>query len=168
MLHHVHATVANAEQCCLGVSGVRHLPSLSHEGPTGCWFTGDNRIVGFDLLAIKLAFDSVEHVSNLSAMTAVVRIITISAWVAMTGMLIQIELRNRLDRAKYRWAEDRAIALRTGATPPAIPVNDSFWRTIRASWAGTWPVLGGIGLTVALWCLAGLIDVSVPPVTSPK
>jgi hypothetical protein len=47
-------------------------------------------IVGFDLLAIKLAFDSVEHVSNLSAMTAVVRIITISAWVAMTGMLIQI------------------------------------------------------------------------------
>jgi hypothetical protein len=125
-------------------------------------------IVGFDLLAIKLAFDSVEHVSNLSAMTAVVRIITISAWVAMTGLLIQIELRNRLDRAKYRWAEDRAIALRTGATPPAIPVNDSFWRTIRASWAGTWPVLGGIGLTVALWWLAGLIDVSVPPVTSPK
>jgi hypothetical protein len=83
-------------------------------------------IVGFDLLAIKLALDSVEHVSNLSTLTTVVRIIivsfiTVSAWVAMTGMLFQIELRNRLDRAKYRWAQERAIALRTGATPPSVP-----------------------------------------------
>jgi hypothetical protein len=125
-------------------------------------------IVGFDLLAIKLALDSVEHVSNLSALTAVVRIITLSAWVAMTGMLFQIELRNRIDRAKYKWAEEWAIALRTGATPQPVPVNDSFWRTIRNSWAGTWPVLGGIGLTIAIWWLAGLIDVSVPPVTAAK
>jgi hypothetical protein len=116
-------------------------------------------IVGFDLLAVKLALDSADHVTSLHQLTWVIRIITVSSFIALSGMLFQIEVRNRLDRAKYTWAELTREAMDSVGAPPAGYVLDSLGKTIRNSWAATWTVAGAAGLTIAFWWLAALVHV---------
>ncbi|MDX3458809.1 hypothetical protein PV396_44000 [Streptomyces sp. ME02-8801-2C] len=112
----------------------------------------------FDFIATKLVQDSVGHVSHVHQLAWVLRLVVVGAFVALVGMLVQVESRNRNDRLTYLWLEDQARALREGQTASSVPkVEESLWQTCSRSWASTWP-LGAIGgLTIALFWFAGLL-----------
>jgi hypothetical protein len=115
-------------------------------------------IVAFDLLILKLGLDAAEQVSDYQELTWALRLVAVFAFVILAGMLVQLEIRNREDRRLYRAAERRMDALRRGEDASAIePLDESTWHTVRQSWITTWPLLGMLGLTIAIWWIASLL-----------
>jgi len=113
-------------------------------------------IVAFDLVILRYALDSTGDISDQSELTWALRMIATVAFVVLTGMLCQLEIRNRSDRILYKDAEHRAEKIRRGEPPMHEPKTESLIFTIRQSWATTWPLAGVLSLTIAIWWLAGL------------
>jgi len=115
-------------------------------------------VVAFDLLLLKIAVEAADRVEDQAGLTMAIRLIAIFALLVLAGMLIQIELRNRDDRLVYRHAGERVRAIRRGATARAEQDRkEGFWITVSRSWATTWPLLGVLVLTIAIWSIAGLL-----------
>jgi hypothetical protein len=115
-------------------------------------------IVAFDLIVLKLALDASDRVSDQSELTWSIRLIAVFALVILAGMLAQLEIRNRGDRQLYRAAERRMEAIRLGEDLTKVkPVEESWPYTVRQAWATTWPLLGMLVLTIAIWWMAGLL-----------
>jgi hypothetical protein len=115
-------------------------------------------IVAFDLLVLKLALDAADQVSDQSELTWAIRGIAVFALIVLTGMLVQLEIRNRGDRQVYRAAERRMEAIRRGEDPAGIEApEEALSYTVRQAWATTWPLLGVAVLTVAIFVMAGLL-----------
>lgn len=116
-------------------------------------------VVTSDLLVLKLAVDSADHVGNHNQLAWAVRLILVVAFVVMAGMLVQLEIRNRDDRCIYRLAERRADAIQNGEDPKkVVGRTEGPWATTSRSWASSWPFAGVFFLTIALCWLAGLIN----------
>jgi hypothetical protein len=116
-------------------------------------------VVAFDLILLKIALEvSDQVVGDQGRLTWAIRAIAVFAFFALAGMLVQIEHRNRDDRREYRNAIERVRAIRDGEDPATIETpEEPFWHTVRRSWATTWPLLGTLVLTAAIWVMAGLI-----------
>jgi hypothetical protein len=115
-------------------------------------------IVAFDLIVLKLAVDAAGQVSDHEQLAWIVRLIGVGAFVVLTGMLIQLEIRNRGDRSVYRDAEKRIEELQWDpGRAPERPREESIWSTVRQSWATTWTLGGVLVLTIAMWWMAGLL-----------
>jgi len=125
-------------------------------------------IVGFDLLVLKLALDASESVTDHSELAWAVRAVAAGAFAVLTGMLIQIESRNRTDRKIYIAASSRADAIRKGGSTVGMnaeDVKESLWKTVKNSWATTWTLLGVLFLTVTICLTAPLFSDHRPPPT---
>ena len=115
-------------------------------------------VVGFDLVVMKLAIDAADNVTNHQELAWIVRLIAVGAFVVLAGMLTQLEIRSRRDRMVYWACQLRAEAIREGRDPANVtPAAETPLKTVRNSWASTWPLLGVFGLTVAICWLAGLL-----------
>jgi hypothetical protein len=114
-------------------------------------------IVTFDLLILKFGFDAGGDVTDVSELTWAIRVVSAMAFVVLMGMLIQIEVSNHRDRIRYRYADARAKKMQMGQAPPPKAKQETFWASVGRSWATTWPLLGVLCLTAAIWWLAGLI-----------
>jgi hypothetical protein len=115
-------------------------------------------VVTFDLLFMKLALDAADRVQNVGQLAWTVRLAAIGALLTLAAMLYQIEVRSRRDRTACRTAEERARCLFEERDPLEIPAHsETYWGSWRQSWATTWPMLGMLFLTVAIWWLAGLM-----------
>jgi hypothetical protein len=120
-------------------------------------------VVAFDLILLKIALEVSGQVLDQDGLTWAIRGIVTFAFITLSGMLIQIEHRNRDDRREYRNAIERVRAIRRGEDPAAIETPEESLRlTVRRSWATTWPLLGTLALTVAIWVMAGLLSHSRP------
>jgi hypothetical protein len=120
-----------------------------------------------DFVATKLALDAAGRVSDPQQLTSVLRFVLIGGFVALAGMAVQIERRNRLDRIVYLTNEDRALAALRGDDPASVQGHaETPWRSVRQSWATTWPLVGLAGLTAALCWFAGLIGNPAPKATT--
>ena len=118
-------------------------------------------MVAFDLIVLKLALEVSDQTADQDSLTWAIRAIAIFAFLTLAGMLAQIEHRNRDDRRAYRNAAERVRAIRQGEDPAKIKTpEESLWQTVRRSWATTWPLLGVLVLTVAIWVMAGLLSPS--------
>jgi hypothetical protein len=121
-------------------------------------------VVAFDLLLLKVAVEAADRVDDQAGLTMAIRLIAVCALIVLAGMLTQIERRNRDDRLVYRNATERVRAIRRGSTPrPVGDLREGFWTTVSRSWATTWPLLGVLVLTIAIWSIAGLL--THPPAT---
>jgi hypothetical protein len=113
-------------------------------------------IVSLDLLIVKFAIDASAHVTGVHRLAWAIRFITGGACVVLAGMLCQIEARNRRNRIAYINAEIQARPPRAG-TPDEETYDESVWFSVWQSWASTWPFLGALGLTGAVWVVVGLL-----------
>jgi hypothetical protein len=115
-------------------------------------------VISFDLVVIKLGIDASAHVRNRSELAWIVRLVASTSFLVVAGMLFQLETRSRRGRALYWAAELRAEAIRRGHDPSVVATADeTFAESIKNSWATTWPLAGLLGLTVAMWLLAGIL-----------
>ncbi len=115
-------------------------------------------VVAFDLLLLKIAVEAADRVDDQAGLTTAIRLIAVFAFLVLAGMLTQIEIRNRDDRLVYRNASERVRAIRSGSTPRAEEdLREGFWTSVSRSWATTWPLLGVLVLTIAIWSIAGLL-----------
>jgi hypothetical protein len=78
-------------------------------------------VVAFDLIVLKLALEAADNVNDHAELAWAIRLIAAGAFVVLAGMLLQIEIRNRDDRAIYTTATTRAERIRLGEPPE----NDS-------------------------------------------
>ena len=125
-------------------------------------------VVAFDLIILKIALEASDQVADQAGLVWAVRAIVAFAFLALAGMLIQIEHRNRDDRREYRNAIDRVKAIRRDENPAAIETpEESFAYSVRRSWATTWPLLGTLILTVAIWVIVGLLSTARNTSTRP-
>lgn|GEM_PF-2804247 len=126
-------------------------------------------VVAFDLILLKLALEVADQVPDHAELAWSIRAIAAFAFLALAGMLVQIEQRNRDDRREYRNAIERVRAIRRGEDPGGIETpEEDFWHTVRRSWATTWPLLGAFALTVAIWVIAGLLPHAEPDPRAPS
>ncbi len=115
-------------------------------------------VVAFDLLLLKIAVEAADRVDDQAGLTMAIRLIAVVAFLVLAGMLTQIEIRNRDDRLVYRNATERVRAIRRGSTPRTEEdLREGFWVSVGRSWATTWPLLGVLVLTIAIWSIAGLL-----------
>src|SRR3954454_12884455 len=115
-------------------------------------------VVAFDLIVLKLALEAADKVTDQTELAWAIRLIAAVAFAVLAGMLLQIETRNRDDRAVYRAATDRAEKIRQGKPMPAQTLpTESFWLTVSRSWATSWTLGGVLVLTIAIWWMAGLL-----------
>jgi len=115
-------------------------------------------VVAFDLIVLKLALEAADKVSDQGELAWAIRLIAAVAFAVLAEMLLQIEGRNRDDRAIYSAATERAEKIRQGKPPPVeAPPAESFWLTVSRSWATSWTLGGVLVLTIAIWWMAGLL-----------
>jgi hypothetical protein len=118
-------------------------------------------VVSFDLVILKIALDSTKNVRDVGQMAWLVRVVVVAVFVTTAGMLYQIEVRSRADRAAARTAESRADALLTGTEPSRVPSSvENLAASVRHSWATTWPIAGMLVFTVVIWQVASILGVS--------
>jgi hypothetical protein len=113
-------------------------------------------IVSLELLVVKFAIDAAPHVTDVHRLAWAIRFVTGGACVVLAGMLCQIEARNRRNRITYINAEMQDRPTQPGV-PAEEPYDESFWFSVWQSWASTWPFLGVLGLTGAIWVVVGLL-----------
>ncbi|GLV87992.1 hypothetical protein Slala03_76810 [Streptomyces lavendulae subsp. lavendulae] len=126
-------------------------------------------VVILDFVATKLVMDAAKQTAHPQSLAWVLRLVLGGVFIALAGMVIQVELRNRKDRIKYRAYSARAqVALQGGATSLVAEKEEGFWYSVRQSWASTWALGAVLGLTIALCWFAGLITHPAPdPAPSP-
>lgn len=110
--------------------------------------------VVFNLFLLRGSTEVVPHMKSLLLLRVLVAMAGFISLAIVGGMLRQIELSNRRDRQAYRWYHESALELARGHEPPPEPAVESWWESIQKSWASTWPLLGGILLSVVVLLFA--------------
>jgi hypothetical protein len=117
-------------------------------------------VVTFDLVILKVALDATKNVTDVGQLAWLVRVVVVAVLIITAGMLLQIEVRSRADRAAARTAEARADALLMGTEPSRVRTSEeSLFTSVRHSWATTWPIAGLLVFTVVIWFVVAILGV---------
>ncbi len=118
-------------------------------------------LVTLFIVAIKGASDLINHVSQCVLKVIALKVNVIIGFVSLCfvfGLFIwQIEKRSKADREKYISLEREVYSLLHGQTKYDKYEEKNWCKSIRESWAGTWPVIAAIILTFVSSMIVGVL-----------